>query len=532
MNMTTNVHAIIANNVSEVNNLKFRLLVDSVKDYAIFFLDENGIIRSWNDGAQRIKGYKSTEIVGQHFSKFYTMPDLLKKHPEYELRTALESSRYEDEGVRVRKDGSEFLANVVITPLYDDSGKHIGFSKVIRDLTERKRSEERLRESERRARMMFEGVKDYAMIMLDANGFVTSWNEGARRIKGYEAFEILGKHFSTFYSEQDLQMGKCDYEMKEALETGRFEDEGWRLRKDGTKFWGSSLITLIRDEKHKVIGFTKVIRDITERKRNEDLLKMAYINLEKRVEERTQALLKTNEQLQQAVQLRDEFLSIASHELRTPMTPLKLQIQSLISHIPKKTLYTLSEDRLQRMAETMDRSISRLSLLVDNLLDVSRLNAKKLTLNYEEFSINELIREVIKRFKSQITVSGSTVQFLEYRQVVASLDRLRIDQVIVNLLTNAIKYGNNNPIEIMLTQNSDFVVITFADKGKGIAADNLSLIFEIYERAHTKSDVGGLGLGLYITKQIVEAHGGTISVSSEMDKGSIFTVKLPLTRKS
>lgn len=528
MTETTNLQSIVTNDTNSLSDVKLRLLIDSVKDYAIFFMDTDGIIRSWNAGAERIKGYKGQEIIGKHFSTFYTDSDLVKNHPAYELLTALEHGRYEEEGWRVRKDGTTFWANVIIAPLYDENKFHVGFSKITRDLTERKRNEERIRESERRARLMFEGVKDYSMIMLDVNGCVTSWNEGARRIKGYEASEIIGKHFSVFYSEHDIQMGKCEYELKEAINTGRYEEEGWRLRKDGTRFWASTLITAIREKHGKVVGFSKVTRDITDRKRAEDLLRMSYVTLEKRVEERTHELLKANEQLQIAVQTRDEFLSIASHELRTPMTPLKLQIQSLIAHIQRKTLSSLSEERMKRIVETTDRSLSRLSGLVDNLLDVSRLNSGKFSLNYESTSFNELTQDILERFKSQIAVSGCHVKLNDEIQVQASVDRLRIDQVIVNLLTNALKYGDKKPIQITLKTEGGFAQVIVSDRGKGISEENLPLIFEKFERAGAKTDVGGLGLGLYITKQIVDAHNGFITVASEVGRGSTFTVKIPL----
>lgn len=532
MSETTNITTIAVNEFSKMSDIKFRMLVDSVKDYAIFFLDQSGHIQSWNAGAERINGYKSTEIIGKHFSTFYTPSDLNRNHPEFELKMALENGRYEEEGWRVRKDGTTFWANIILNPLFDSDGSHLGFSKVTRDLTERKRSEERLRESERRARLMFEGVKDYAMIMLDVNGCITSWNEGARRIKGYEFSEIIGKHFSIFYSEHDIQMGKCEYELKEAIETGRYEEEGWRQRKDGTRFWASTLITSIREKHGKVVGFSKVTRDITDRKRAEDLLRMSYVTLERRVEERTQELVKANEQLRIAVQTRDEFMSIASHELRTPMTPIKLQIQSLISHIQRKTLGDLSEERLKRIVDTTDRSLSRLSSLVDNLLDVSRLNSGKFTLNYEDCSYNELLQEILERFKSQINISGSSVRLIEENKVEGSIDRLRADQVIVNILTNALKYGDKKPIQVSLKEENGFAIIAVKDSGKGISKENLNLIFEKFERAGATTEVGGLGLGLYITKQIMDAHNGSILVTSDIGKGSVFTVQFPLARRS
>ena len=507
---------------------KFELLIDSVKDYAIFMMDTSGTVLTWNKGAERIKGYQASEVIGKNFSIFYTMKDVRNEHPQYELALATKNGRYEEEGWRVRKNGTTFWANVIITPLRDKDGNHIGFAKVTRDLTERKESEERLKRSEERHRRMFEGIKDYAMIMLDEQGNVTSWNEGARRINGYEAKEILGKSFSTFYDPQDIQMGKCDYELKEASETGKFEDEGWRIRKDGTKFWASVLLTAIRNEQGKVIGFSKVTRDITDKKRANDLLKMAYNNLEKRVEERTNELLQINQKLQEAIKTRDEFLSIASHELRTPLTPLKLQIQSLRLHVQKQSLTQLTQERLERMTETCDRAISRLVGLVDNLLDVSRINTGRIILNYENFDLVETAKDILQRHKPEIEKSETQVTFNDDGPVTGHFDRLRIEQVMLNLLTNALKYGNKNPVFIDVTEENGYAKIVIEDHGVGIKDIDKQRIFERFERVETTTNIGGLGLGLYITKQIVEAHKGQIEVISSPGKGSTFIVSLPL----
>lgn len=512
---------------SEAN---FQLLVESVRDYGIFLLDPDGYIESWNAGAERIKGYTEKEVVGRHFSIFYTPEDVNRKHPQFELSEAVKHGRFEEEGWRVRKNGTRFWANVLITPLRDKNNKLIGFAKVTRDLTERKESEERLRLSEERARRMFEGVKDYALIMLNPDGTIVSWNEGARRIKGYEPHEIIGQHFSRFYPANDIQMGKCDYELKEAAESGRFEDEGWRIRKDGTRFWASVVITAIRGDKGELIGFSKVTKDMTDRKRADDLLKMAYASLEKRVEERTKELTSTNEKLQEAINVRDEFLSIASHELRTPLTPLKLQIQSLINNVKYKKTDSMSEERLTRMAEACDRSLSRLASLIDNLLDVSRINMGKLTLNYEQFDLVSMTHDLLERFRFDIQTSGSEVHFNDEGEIIGYFDRLRMEQVFINLLTNALKYGSGRPITIDLTLANDWIRATFRDRGIGIPKKDQERIFKRFERLENTGRVGGLGLGLYITRQIVEAHGGSITVEGVSDGGTEFTVLLPLQR--
>jgi len=243
-----------------------RLLVESVQDYAIFALDPDGYILSWNAGAQRFKGYTADEIIGKHFSIFYPPEKIATRFPEFELEQAALTGRFEDEGWRIRKDGSQFWANVVITALRDKTGTLVGYAKVTRDLTERRNAEEALRLSEERFRLLVQSVKDYAIFMLDPGGHVATWNEGAQRIKGYSAAEIVGKHFSVFYPQARIDEGFPDYELREAIRTGRFEDEGWRVRKDGTQFWANVVITALHDSHGKLLGFGKVTRDLTERR--------------------------------------------------------------------------------------------------------------------------------------------------------------------------------------------------------------------------------------------------------------------------
>jgi PAS domain S-box-containing protein len=247
-----------------------RLLVESVDDYAIFALDPDGYILSWNAGAQRFKGYTASEIIGKHFSIFYPREKVLEGFPEYELREAARVGRFEDEGWRIRKDGTRFWANVVITALRDSSGQLVGYAKVTRDLTERRMAEEELRESEERFRLLVNSVKDYAIFMLDPTGHITTWNEGAQRIKGYSADEIIGKHFSIFYPPEVAAVGHPQHELEIAEKEGVYEEEGWRVRKDGSKFWANVVITAVRRADGSLAGFAKVTRDLTERRNAEE----------------------------------------------------------------------------------------------------------------------------------------------------------------------------------------------------------------------------------------------------------------------
>ncbi|WP_438822085.1 PAS domain-containing sensor histidine kinase [Actinocrinis puniceicyclus] len=240
------------------------LLELNIRDCAVFMLDPTGHVIGWNAGAERIKGYSEQEIRGRHFSVFYPPQDVAFGKPERELQIAAAQGRVEDEGWRMRKDGTRFWANVVITALYDESGTLRGFGKVTRDLTERRESEQALRESEERFRLLVQDVSDYAIFMLDPTGHVASWNAGAERIKGYSEQEIHGRHFSVFYPPEDIAAGRPERNLETALLEGRVEDEGWRMRKDGTRFWANVVITALYDERRRLRGFGKVTRDLTE----------------------------------------------------------------------------------------------------------------------------------------------------------------------------------------------------------------------------------------------------------------------------
>jgi len=249
---------------------EFAKLVAGIRDYAVFLLDRQGNVATWNAGAERFKGYRADEIIGQHFSSFYPPEAIASGWPAHELEVASKTGRFEDEGWRLRKDGSRFWASVVITALPGENGEVRGFLKITRDLTERKKAEETLRLSEERFRLLVEGVRDYAIFMLDPDGRVATWNAGAQRLKGYTVSEIVGQHFSRFYLQEALDNGWPDDVLRRALKNGRDEDEGWRVRKDGTKFWASVVVTPLYDEQGKLLGFAKLTRDLTERREAEE----------------------------------------------------------------------------------------------------------------------------------------------------------------------------------------------------------------------------------------------------------------------
>ncbi len=502
---------------------RFRLLVESVRDYAIFMLDSRGHVLTWNAGAERIKGYAASEIIGDHFSRFYPAEALARGLPAHELEVAGETGSFEDEGWRLRKDGSRFWANVVITAMRDASGRLLGFSKVTRDLTQRRLHEEALRQSEERFRLLVEGVADYAIFMLDANGNVATWNAGAQRIKGYAATDIIGRHFSTFYPQEARDSGWPEHELQVAAEVGRFVDEGWRLRRDGRRFWANVTITAMRDASGKLLGFAKLTRDLTESKRAEAAEQASQEREHLLDAERTARM-----SAQRAMRVKDEFLATLSHELRTPLSAILGWTQVL--------LRTGTEDvspQQRRALEVIDRNARAQVQLIDDLLDLSRVMAGKIRLEMQDVCLDDLVTAAIDSASPAAQAKALALEAaLPSRGLRLRGDPARLQQVVWNLLTNAIKFTpRGGRIEIVLERSANVALLRIRDNGIGIPAGFLPQVFDRFSQRDSSSTraFGGLGLGLAITRELVELHGGTIEVESAGEGfGATFTVSLPV----
>ena len=488
-----------------------RLLVESVDDYAIFALDPDGYILSWNPGAQRFKGYTADEIIGKHFSIFYPRERIEEGFPDFELKEAALVGRFEDEGWRVRKDGSRFWANVVITALHDPSGGLVGFAKVTRDLTERRRAEEALRESEERFRLLVQGVRDYAIFMLDPTGHISTWNAGAERIKGYTAEEIIGQHFSIFYTQEDLEDGKPPRELEIATRTGVYEEEGWRVRKDGSHFWANVVITALRKPDGSLAGFAKVTRDLTDRRAAQD----------RAIEAARQAAASD-----EANRVKSGFLAAMSHELRTPLNAIGGYTDLLAMGVRGPVTQEQIDD-LQRIK----RSQQHLLGIINDILNFSRIEAGQATYDLTAVPLSAVIDSVGQMILPQATGKGLKLEMRDCPPtVVAWADRSKVEQILLNLLSNAVKFTREGRVTVDCDWNDpQHIAITVTDTGIGIPADQLEKIFEPFVqvgRSLTQAHEG-TGLGLAISRDLARAMGGDIVVTSVVEHGSQFRLILP-----
>jgi PAS domain S-box-containing protein len=479
---------------------RFAQIVQDIQDYAIFMLDRGGHVMSWNAGAQHIKGYRPDEIIGRHFSTFYSAEDKASGKPERELVLVEQYGRIEDEGWRIRKDGTKFWANVVITALRGADGRLRGFAKVTRDLTARRAEEEKLRQSEERFRLMVESVKDYAIFMLDSDGNVATWNTGAMQIKGYRRDEILGRPISVFYSADDNAALKPQRELEIAAKFGRIEDEGWRVRKDGSMFWANVVITAVRDSSGRLLGFAKVTRDMSERKRLEEL----------EVSSRRMS----------------EFLATLAHELRNPLAPVRNAVSAM-------QLAPNTDPLLRQCRDVIDRQIGHLTRLVDDLLDIGRITTGKIELRTAALEMQEVVARSVEAARPFTDGRGQTIKVvMPASPLVVRGDLTRLVQVLQNLLNNASKFSpNGTQISIHVGTERRAVVVRVKDQGRGIPEHALNSIFDLFMQeghAQNPSDTG-LGIGLTLCRSLVELHGGAIQAASAgRGQGSTFTVRLPL----
>lgn len=493
----------LASNVS-----KFELLVQSVTDYAIYMLDPTGRVTSWNAGAARLKGYQPHEIIGEHFSRFYTAEERQRNIPKIALETAEKVGRFEAEGWRVRKDGSRFWANVVIDPIRDHAGNFLGFAKVTRDLTEQRAAEEKLRESEERFRLLIQGVVDYAIYMLDAEGHVSSWNAGAERFKGYREDEIIGQHFSKFYSDEDRRIGIPHNALETAKRDGRFEAEGWRIRKDGSRFWASVIIDAIRNDQGHLIGFAKVTRDLTEKRATEEQLRQS-----------------------QKMEAVGQLTGGLAHDFNNLLTGISGSLEMIQVRVAQGRAA-----ELDRYLTAAQGAVQRAAALTHRLLAFSRrqtLDPKPTNANRLIGGLEELIRRTVgPGVFVEVIGAGGLWPILA--------DPSQLENAVLNLCINArdampdggkltVETANISLIGFAARQqdlpDGEYVSVCVSDTGTGMTPDIIAKAFDPF---FTTKPLGeGTGLGLSMIYGFARQSGGQVSVSSEVGQGTTMCLYLP-----
>ena len=492
---------------------RFQLLVEAATDYAIYMLDPQGVVSSWNSGAQRVTGYTAGEAIGQNFSRFFMPEDRERGKPAQALRMAGETGRHQEDGWRMRKDGSPLWASTIINRISDEKGNLVGFAEITRDITDRRAAIEALAESELQFRTLIEGVIDYAIFMLDASGRVTTWNAGARRIKGYEPGEIIGQHFSRFYTEEDRAAGtpQC---VLQAAATGKYEEEGWRIRKDGTRFWASVVIDPVRDAGGGLIGFAKVTRDISERKQAQEALDQARA-----------ALLQS-----QKMEAIGQLTGGVAHDFNNLLTVIANSLDLL-------SRPSLEEPEKRRILASAQRATDRGAKLTQHLLAFAR----RQPLRPQTHDVNSLIGgfEAILRRAGGETIAveldlAATPGFIR-------VDGSQFEISLLNLVVNARDaMGNGGRLRIATgaadidaaraslmpgIEPGPYVVISVQDNGAGMTADVRQRAFEPF---FTTKDTGkGSGLGLSQVYGFVTQSGGHVELQSVPGQGTTVSLYLP-----
>jgi PAS domain S-box-containing protein len=500
--------------IRTINELHHKM-IEEIEDYAIILLDKNGFIRNWNKGAQKIKQYTEEEILGKHFSIFYLPEDLSKNLPQLLINEASKNGSSSQEGWRKRKDNSKFWGSITITALHDNDDTIIGFSKVTRDLTEKKITEDNLRQSEERYHQMISEVQDYAIILLSADGIIENWNIGAQKIKGYKSEEIVGKHFTIFYTAADLERKLPEKLLTIAIKEGRAMHEGWRVRKDGSQFWGTIVITALHDKDQTIIGFSKVTRDLTEQKLAEDKLHSYMRELELQ-----------NSELEQ-------FAYVASHDLQEPLR----KIQTFSELIQKN--YN-DKEFVERYFEKLSSSAKRMAKLVTSLLNYSRLSRNKSSTTI--INLNTLVEETKQDFELLIHEKNADIIVEDLPSIAG--DYTQLGQLFSNLISNSLKFSDKDPKiwirskliskdEIIETDTfpllyPNYLKISFTDNGIGFEQQYDKVIFSLFQRLHGKQEYAGTGIGLSLCKKIVENHNGYITATGELGKGAEFNIYLPV----
>ncbi len=485
------------------------MLVDAITDYAIYMLDPDGTVTSWNPGAMRSKGYEESEIIGENFSRFYTEEDRKAGLPKRALEVSEREGKFESEGWRVRKDGTQFWAYVVIDPIRDNAGRLVGFAKITRDLTERRQAELALRESEEQFRLLVQGVTDYAIFLLSPEGYVSNWNSGAQRIKGYAPEEIIGQHFSRFYTEEDRHVGVPGEALEIAAREGRFEREGWRVRKDGTQFFAHVLIDAIYHPDGSLLGFAKITRDITER-----------MNAERSLEKAREALFQS-----QKMEAIGHLTGGIAHDFNNLLMAIQGSLELLQRRLPG------SDPKVAQLIDNALQGTRRGAALTQRMLAFARRQELKLM----PLDIRDSVQRMTNLLQSSLgpTIRVETHFPPDLPEVNADANQLEL--ALLNLAINGrdampkggtITIGATERTDVPGLESGNYVCVSVADTGTGMDEETLRRAMEPF---FTTKGVGkGTGLGLPMVHGMVEQSGGKLLLRSKLGEGTAAELYLPV----
>jgi PAS domain S-box-containing protein len=394
----------------------------------------------------------------------------------------------------------------------------LGFSDGVRGVVARTRGgPEKSAVGEEMFRLLVAQVVDYAIFMLDPEGIIVSWNEGAQRIKGYTADEILGKHFSTFYPEADNVAGKPAWELDVAEREGRFEDEGWRVRKDGSQFWASVVITAVHGPDGVLRGFAKVTRDMTERRDQEERRREAS-------RQEADQLREHADRMARLERTKSEFLNLASHELRGPLTILRGYMSMIEAG-------DVGPKEIAKIAPLLSAKVAQMELLIKQMLETARLEHERVELSFETFDLRDVAREQVREFAAIAGRLSPLMVSCSQEPVPVRADRARVSTIAANLIDNAIKYSlNRGPVAVVVSARAGYAFLSVDDHGVGIATEDMDKLFTRFGRLDTETNqvVGGTGLGLFLSRELARRHSGDIVVESRPGVGSRFTLTLPI----
>jgi PAS domain S-box-containing protein len=522
---------------------RFRLLVDSSTDCAIYMLDPEGRVVTWNEGAERSKGYKAEEILGRNYAIFFLAEDVEAGLPARELAAAARDNHFETEAWRRRKDGAKFWALVTLTAIRGPEGELRGFAKVTRDLTAQKVAEEALRTHNAQLecyRIIVENVVDYVIFTLDAEGRIDSWSPGAMNVLGFAAEEALGREYSLVFTPEEIEAGEPRQEMEAAARSGRYATEGWRVRRDGSLFWASGVTTAIRDKAGRLAGYIRVARDMTAHKRLEEARQGMAADLESRVVERTGELKASVAELQGKNREIEAFVYIVSHDLRAPLVNLQgfvreleesgKHLKAVIQACPERErcwpgVLPVLDEEIAGALHFISASATKFERLINALLNFSRQGRQV----YQPARVNvwELATSAVATFQKAIVEAGAEVEMGNLPSVTA--DSTALGQVFSNLIGNAIKYRNPEcPLRVEVGGQAEDGMVHYwvRDNGLGIPEYGKARLFQVFQRLHP-DQAEGEGMGLAIAHRIVERHGGRIWAESREGEGTAIHFSLP-----